>query len=58
MISYWESKSGTTFLDQDTSATEYINNFERYTLKLEKLGKNWTDRKKVRYFKKGFLDPD
>ncbi len=30
MIFYWERKLGDVNLDVDTSATEYINNFEMY----------------------------
>ena len=29
-----------------------------YAQKLEKIGENWTDKKKVQEFKKGFSDPD
>ena len=58
MIFYWERKLGDVVLDVDTSATEYINNFEMYVRKLTKLGENWTDDKKVREFKKGVSDPD
>ena len=47
-----------TSLDIYTSATEYISNFEIHVHKLVKLGKNWSDDKKVREFKKYVLDPD
>ena len=58
MISHWESRLESTVLDVDTSATEYINNFEMYVRKLMKIGENWTDDKKVREFKKSVSDPD
>ena len=58
MISHWESILESTVLDVDTSATEYINNFEMYARKLMKHGENWTDNKKVREFKKSVSDPD
>ena len=45
-------------LDVDTSATEYINNFEMYVRKLMKLGENWTDNKKVRESKKSVSHPE
>ena len=48
MISHWESKCDATSLDQDTSATYYINNFEMYAQKLENLTENWTDKEKFR----------
>ena len=58
MISFWERKLNSVTLDRDTSATEYINNFEMYVRKLTNLGENWTDDKKVREFKSGVDDPD
>ena len=58
MISHWERKLETTVLDVDTSATEYINNFEMYIRKLVKLGETWSDDEKVRKFKKSVSDPD
>ena len=45
-------------LDADTSATEYINNFEMYARKLVKLGETWSDDKKVREFKRSVSDSD
>ena len=50
MIHHWERKLIGIALDKDTSATEYINNFEMYVRKLMKLGENWTNNKKVREF--------
>ena len=58
MINHWERKLSGIALDQDTSATEYINNFEMYVRKLVKLGENWSDDKKIREFKKGVTDDD
>ena len=48
MIAHWEKKLRNLQLDQDTSATEYINSFEMYVRKLTELGENWSDAKKVR----------
>ena len=58
MITHWENKLSLTTLGIDTSATEYINNFEMHVRKLVKLGENWSDDKKVREFKKYVSDPD
>ena len=58
MIQHWETKLANIALDNDTSATEYINNFEMYVRKLTKLGENWNDDKMVREFKTGVSDPD
>ena len=58
IISHWESKLDATSLDQDTSATDYINNFEMYTQKLEKISENWTDKKRVWEFNKCVSDID
>ena len=58
MIHFWERKLNSVTLDVDTSATEYINNFEMYIQKLTNLRENWTDDKMVREFKKGVDDPD
>ena len=58
IFSHWESKLDATSLDQDTYATEYMNNSEMYAQKLGNLGENWTDKKKFWEFKKGVSDPD
>ena len=58
MISHWEGKLTALYLDKDTTATEYINNFEMYVRKLTKLGETWSDDKKVREFKENVDDPD
>lgn len=58
MISHWETKLNSINLDQDTSCTEYINNFEMFVRKLTKLGETWTDDKMVREFKQRVDDPD
>lgn len=58
MIQHWESKLNSLALDVDTAATEYINYFEMYVRKLDKLGENWSDDKKVREFKAHVTDPD
>ena len=58
MIAHWEKKLRNLQLDQDTSATEYINSFEMYVRKLTELGENWSDAKKVREFKFNVIDED
>ena len=58
MIAHWEKKLRNLQLDQDTSATEYINSFEMYVRKLTELGENWSDAKKVREFKLNVIDDD
>ena len=58
MINHWEQKLSSISLDQDTSGTEYIDNFEMFVRKLVKLGENWSDDKKIREFKKGVTDED
>ena len=58
MISHWETKLNSINLDQDTSCTEYINNFEMFVRKLTKLGETWTDDKMVHEFKQRVYNPD
>ncbi len=58
LISYWERKLDGVTLDKDSSATEYINNFEMYVRKLTKLSENWSDDKMCREFKRGVSDSD
>ena len=50
MINHWEQKLSSISLDQDTSGTEYIDNFEMFVRKLVKLGENWSDDKKIREY--------
>lgn len=51
MIEHYESKLRNLSLDNDTTATEFINHYEMYVRKLEKLEGDWSDDKKVREFK-------
>ena len=51
MIAHYEGKLNALILDNDMTATEFINNYELYVRKLEKLEGPWTDDKKVREFK-------
>ena len=51
MVAHYEGKLEDLSLDTDTTATEFINNFELYVRKLEKLEGAWTDDKKCREFK-------
>ena len=58
MIKHYETKLDTVLLDKDTSATNFINNFQLCIRKLVKLGENWSDEKQVREFKFRINDPD
>ena len=56
MVMHWESQLDNLSLDTDTTATEYINKFERYVRNIEILEGTWTDYKKVREFRKRIVD--
>ena len=59
MIGFYEKKLENLVLDVDTTATEYIDSFEMWVRKLEKLeGHDWSDDKKVREFKNNVIDED
>ena len=58
MIAHWETKLEENVLDNDTTATAYINNFEMYVRKLKLLNETWDEDKRVREFKKRVEDPD
>ena len=59
VISNYETLIEALVLVCDQTATEYINHFEIYTQKLGKLEKApWSDKKRVRDFKKGVTDLD
>ena len=58
MIAHWETKLEENVLDNDTTATAYINNFEMYVRKLKLLNETWDEDKRVREFKKRVKDPD
>ena len=58
MISHWESKLAHLTLDKDTTATQFINEFEMYVRKLVKLNEVWSDEKMVREFKDRISDED
>ena len=50
MVAHYEGKLDDLTLDNDTTATEFINSFELYVRKLEKLETNWTDEKRCQEF--------
>ena len=58
MVSHWETKLDGITLNSDSSATEFINNFEMYVRKLTKLGEAWGDDKQIREFKARVDDSD
>ena len=59
MIEHHEKKLENIYFYTDTTATEYINSFEMWVRKLEKLeGNDWSDNKKVREFKNNVSDED
>ena len=59
MIEYYSNKLDSLELDRDTTATEFVNKFDSYVRKLEKLeNAAWSDEKKVREFKKRVTDED
>ena len=47
MMSHYEVKIKDIYLNRDISATTYINNFELYVQKWEKLVGSWTEEKKI-----------
>ena len=51
MVAHYEGKLDDLMLDNDSTATQFINSFELYVRKLEKLEAEWTDDKKCREFK-------
>ena len=58
MIKHYEAKLDSHLLDNDTTATNFINNFEICVRKLTKLGEVWSDERKVREFKARVNDDD
>ena len=58
MIKHYEAKLESNVLDNDTTATNYINNFELCVRKLMKLDETWYDEKQIREFKARITDSD
>ena len=56
MIQHWEAKLNSLFLDEDTSATDFINFFEMWVRKIEKMDGAWSDSKKKREIKSRIKD--
>ena len=51
MVAHYEGKLDDLLLDNDSTATEFINSFELFIRKLEKLEGPWSDDKRCREFK-------
>ena len=51
MVAHYEGKLEDLTLDNDSTATKYINSFELFARKLEKLEGAWSDEKRCREFK-------
>jgi hypothetical protein len=59
MIEYYSNKLDSFEPDCNTTATEFVNKFDSYVRKLEKLENAvWSDDNKVRKFKKRVTDED
>ena len=58
MLEHYSSKLEDLILDNDNTATEFINNFDLYVRKLEKLEGTWSEDKKIREFKKRVISED
>lgn len=59
MIQHQENKLKDLVLNHDTTATAYINRFEMYVRKLEKVEKlTWDDKKKIQKFGENVIDDD
>ena len=53
MLEHWSTKLDNLELDDDTTATQFINSFEKFVRKLEQVEKSpWSEEKKIREFKK------
>ena len=58
MMEHYSSKLDALTLDNDTTATDFINDFDIYLRKIEKFDGAWSDEKKVREFKKRIVSSD
>lgn len=51
MLAHWTKNLKVLVLDEDTDVSEFMNNFEMYVRKIEKIEGKWSDFKKLRKFK-------
>lgn len=58
MLEHYSTKLDSLLLDDDGSATEFINNFDLFVRKIEKFDGAWTEAKKIREFKKRVVGKD
>ena len=58
MLNHYSTKLDALFLDDNTSATEYINKFDLYVRKIEKLDGLWSEEKRLREFLKRVTSQD
>ena len=58
IVKFYSNKLRNLFLDRDTSASNYINDFEIYVRKIEKYEGPWTENKKIREFIENVTDED
>ena len=56
MIQHWEAKLNALNLDDDTTATDFINFFEMWVRIIEKMDGAWSDSKKKREIKSRIKD--
>ena len=56
MFKYCDGKLNVLALDPDTTAMDYINDFERYVCKLKTYSKTWNEKKKNFEFKQRIID--
>ena len=58
MLEHYSTKLDALILDNDTTATEFINNFDLFVRKIEKIDGGWSEEKKIREFKKRVTSKD
>lgn len=58
MAEHYYNKLDNLYLDNDTTATEFINKFDLYVRKIESFDASWSETKKVREFKKRITSED
>ena len=56
---HYTNKLEALFLDNHTTAFEFVNSFESFTSKIKKFeGQTWSEDKKIREFKKRIISDD
>ena len=58
MLNHYSTKLDVLYLDDNTSATEFINKFDLYMRKIEKLDGAWSEEKRLREFLKCVTSQD